>query len=101
MDRRVLSKAPVHASRQVVPTAKETGPCLAQHVLGDQRPTICDVVGCQGPPVGSYLDTRAHGGLQFWVCAEHLARLQQGEQPVIVAEPDLAEMETRPALIMA
>lgn len=70
-------------------------------MFGDQRPTICDVVGCEEPTTGSYLDTKAHGGFQFWVCAEHFARLQGGEQPVIVAERwDLAQLDARPALIM-
>lgn len=61
----------------------------------------CDVVGCDEPAPGHYLDTRNGRSLRFRICARHFDRLGRGEQPVIVAERlDLAALDGRLALVL-
>jgi hypothetical protein len=70
-------------------------------VRKDAGPSDCDVAGCNEPATASYLDARDSRLLEFAICPGHYARLQSGEQPVVVAERfDLADLDGRPVLIM-
>lgn len=67
----------------------------------DARASDCDVVGCDKPATGSYLDARDSRVLEFGICADHHVRLQKGEQPVVVAERfGPSDFESRPVLIL-
>lgn len=70
-------------------------------MLRDPDVVVCDVVGCDKPASGTYLNGVSRPGYQFFICAEHHDRLKAGAQPVIVAERfDLAQMEVGPALVL-
>ena len=67
----------------------------------DAAPSGCDVVGCHAPATSSYLHARDTRLLEFSICTDHYARLQNGEQPVVVAQRiDLAALDGRPALLL-
>jgi hypothetical protein len=67
----------------------------------DAGPSVCDVVGCDLPATGTYLDARDSRMLEFGICEGHYTRLQNGEQPVVVAERfDLADLGAHPVLIL-
>lgn len=34
--------------------------------------TVCDVVACDKPACGTYLNAASHPGYRFFVCADHL-----------------------------
>lgn len=62
---------------------------------------ICDVVGCNRPVTGRYLDARQEGAIEFGVCTAHFGRIETGEVPAVVAERfDLAELDGRLVLVM-
>jgi hypothetical protein len=61
----------------------------------------CDVVACNESATGRYLDVRLDRALEFQLCADHFARIQDGEVPEVVAErPGLTELDGKPALAM-
>jgi hypothetical protein len=61
----------------------------------------CDIVGCDKPAPGHYLDARDGRHLQFRLCQRHFDRLGHGERPVVVAERlDLPELDGRLALVL-
>jgi hypothetical protein len=67
----------------------------------DAGPSACDVVGCNESAAGTYLDARGSQLLEFGICPAHHVRLQQGVQPVIVAERfGLADVDGHPALLL-
>lgn len=68
----------------------------------DAAPSSCDVVGCGEPATGSYLHARDARLLEFGICTGHHARLQNGERPVVLAEPTTLRGSklSRPALVL-
>lgn len=68
----------------------------------DAAPSGCDVIGCDEPATGSYLHARDTRLLEFGICIGHHARLQNGERPLVIAEPTALRGSTssRPALVL-
>jgi hypothetical protein len=70
-------------------------------VIEDKQSVTCDVVGCNQPGAGRYLDVRAEAAVEFQVCADHFARIEAGEAPrVVVARSDAAELQGELVLVM-
>jgi hypothetical protein len=68
--------------------------------MSDDRRQTCDVVGCEEPAEGSYMDPR-QDRTHFRLCAAHFARVEAGERPVVVAKRlDLADVSARPGLLL-
>jgi hypothetical protein len=58
----------------------------------------CEVVGCDDPATGSYLHAAHGAAVEFLVCAGHVARLQAGVRPVVLA--DRRDDGRRPTLVL-
>jgi hypothetical protein len=70
-------------------------------VISDSDVTVCDVIGCQAPPTGTYMNGVSHPGHRFFVCDAHRERLLLGVQPVILGERIAGqELDARPGLVL-
>jgi hypothetical protein len=60
---------------------------------------LCDVMACDRPASGSYLQSARGGSAEFNVCDEHLSRPRAGRRPMVVAAEDTTACGGRPALV--